>query len=261
MTTLAAESVCFRYGDRAVLDGVSLTVAAGELVGLVGPNGAGKSTLVRLLAGVEPPHAGRVQLDGRPLGNRSRRELARAIALVPQDPHVEFPFTALEVVLMGRAPYLRGLGFASAVDVSTARAALAALGLVGFDARGLDTLSGGERQRVFLARALVQEPQVLLLDEPTTHLDLRHQSAILDVVRRRVRAQGLAAVAVLHDLNLAAVACDRLVLLAEGRIVADGAAAAVLTADRIARVFGARVYVGRHERADVPVVLPLPLDT
>jgi iron complex transport system ATP-binding protein len=114
---------------------------------------------------------------------------------------------------------------------------------------------------VFLARALVQEPQVLLLDEPTTHLDLRHQSAILDVVRRRVRAQGLAAVAVLHDLNLAAVACDRLVLLAEGRIVADGAATAVLTADRIARVFGARVYVGRHERADVPVVLPLPLDT
>ena len=261
MTTLTAESVRFGYGARVVLGGVSLTVAAGELVGLVGPNGAGKSTLVRLLAGVEPPHGGHVRLDGRPLRSRSRRELAQTVALVPQDPHVEFPFTVLEVVLMGRAPYLRGLGFAAAGDVTTARAALASLGLAGFEARGLDTLSGGERQRVFLARALVQEPQVLLLDEPTTHLDLRHQSTILDVVRRRVRAQGLAAVTVLHDLNLAAVACDRLVLLDAGQIVADGVAATVLTADRIARVFGARVYVGRHERADAPVVLPLPLDT
>ena len=255
---VVAGSVGFAYGARTVLADVSVAVAAGELVGLIGPNGAGKSTLVRLLAGVIAPHGGEVRLDGRSLRSQTRREIARAVAFVPQDPRVEFPFTVLEVVLMGRAPYLTGLGFASAEDVATARATLTGLGLGGLEARDLDALSGGERQRVFLARALVQEPRVLLLDEPTTHLDLRHQATILDVVRARVRGQGVAAVAVLHDLNLAAVACDRLVLLAQGRVVADGTAAEVLTRERIARVFGARVHVGRHERTDAPVVLPLP---
>ncbi|MGH7895574.1 MAG: ABC transporter ATP-binding protein, partial [Candidatus Binatia bacterium] len=226
---LAAETLRFGYGSERVLDDVSFAVAAGELVGVIGPNGAGKSTLVRLLAGVLAPWRGRVLLDGRPLRERSRREIARAMALVPQDPRVEFPFSVLEVVLMGRAPYLAGLGFASAGDVALARAILSRLELGGLEARGLDALSGGERQRVFLARALVQDPTVLLLDEPTTHLDLRHQAAILEVVRGRVRRDGLAAVAVLHDLNLAAMACDRLVLLAEGRVAAAGTAAEVLT--------------------------------
>jgi iron complex transport system ATP-binding protein len=255
---LEAREVTFAYDGRRVVDALSLAVGRGELVGVVGPNGAGKTTLVRLLAGVLAPHAGTIALDGRALAERSRRELARALALVPQDPRVEFPFTALEVVLMGRAPYLSGLGFAAGRDVALARAALERLGLHDVEERPLDALSGGERQRVFLARALVQEPRVLLLDEPTTHLDLRHQTTILEVVRERVRSAGLAAIAVLHDLNLAAMACDRLVLLASGRVAASGAAADVLTSDRLAAVFGARVHVGRHERADAPMVLPLP---
>jgi cobalamin transport system ATP-binding protein len=256
---MEARGLGFRYGGRAVLDDVSVAVGAGEVVGVVGPNGAGKTTLVRLLAGVVAPHAGTVLLDGTPLAGRPRRALARAVAMVPQDPRVEFPFTALEVVLMGRAPYLAGLGFARAPDVALARAALARLGLAGLEERTLDALSGGERQRVFLARALVQEPRVLLLDEPTTHLDLRHQATILAVVRARVRAKGLGAVAVLHDLNLAAMACDRLVLLAGGRVVAAGTADEVLTAERLAAAFGAAVHVARHERADVPAVLPMPI--
>jgi iron complex transport system ATP-binding protein len=255
---LRAEGVARAYGARAVLASVDLVVRPGELVGLIGPNGAGKTTLVRLLSGVTPPDAGRVLLDGRPIGAWAPRERARSIAVVPQDPHVEFPFTVLEIVLMGRAPYLEGLGFATARDLAIARGALARLDLHGLEDRRLDALSGGERQRVFLARALVQEPRVLLLDEPTTHLDLRHQAAILEVVRDGVRRRGLAALAVLHDLNLAAVACDRLVLLAGGRVVAEGTAADVLRRDTIERAYGASVHVGTHGQADVPTILPLP---
>jgi iron complex transport system ATP-binding protein len=256
---LEADGLGHAYGGRAVLHDVGLTLGAGELVGLIGPNGAGKSTLVRLLAGITTPQQGEVRLAGEPLRSYGRRALARAIAFVPQDPRIEFPFNVLEVVLMGRAPYLTGLGFATATDVELARAALAQLELDGLESRDLDSLSGGERQRVFLARALVQDPRVLLLDEPTTHLDLRHQATILEVVRRRVRTEGLGAVAVLHDLNLAAIACDRLVLLAAGRIAAAGTAAAVLTSERLAAVFGARVCVERLDGSGRPAVLPLAL--
>jgi iron complex transport system ATP-binding protein len=255
---LAAEGVAFHYGASPVFSEVSVALAAGELVGLIGPNGAGKTTLVRLLAGVVAPDAGRVLLDGEPIGRLSRNARARAIAFVPQDPRVEFPFTALEVVLMGRAPYLSGLGFATSRDVTLARAALARLELAGLEDRTLEALSGGERQRVFLARALVQEPRALLLDEPTTHLDLRHQATLLEVVREGIRERGLTAMAVLHDLNLAAVTCDRIVLLAGGGIVAAGAARDVLTREIIERAFGARVYVGMHGGADAPAVLPVP---
>jgi iron complex transport system ATP-binding protein len=257
-TGLAGEALAFAYDGRRVLDGVDVAIAPGELVGVIGPNGAGKTTLVRILAGVTRPSAGRVMLGARPLDAWSRRERARAVALVPQDPRVEFPFTVLEVVLMGRAPHLTGLGFAGADDVRIARAALARLGLDGFEARQLDTLSGGERQRVFLARALAQDPAVLLLDEPTTHLDLRHQTEILDVVRDGVRQRALAALVVLHDLNLAAVACDRLVLLAGGTIVAAGPPRDVLTRELIEQAFATPVYVRPHDLAGVPAILPLP---
>jgi iron complex transport system ATP-binding protein len=255
---LAGERLTFAYDGRTVLGAVDVVVAPGELVGVIGPNGAGKTTLVRLLAGVLRPSAGRVVLGERPLDAWSRRDRARAVALVPQDPRVEFPFTVLEVVLMGRAPHLTGLGFAGADDVRRARAALGRLGLEGLEARHLDTLSGGERQRVFLARALAQDPTVLLLDEPTTHLDLRHQTEILDVVRAGVRERALAALVVLHDLNLAAVACDRLALLAGGRVVATGAPGDVLTRPLIEQAFATGVHVRRHDLANVPAILPLP---
>jgi ABC-type cobalamin/Fe3+-siderophores transport system ATPase subunit len=257
---LRGEGLALAYDGVAVLDGVDVVVAPGELLGLIGPNGAGKTSLVRLLAGLGAPDRGRVLLDGRALADWSRRERARTIALVPQDPRVEFPFTVLEIVLMGRAPYLTGLGFAGPDDVHRARTALARLGLEGLEARRLDALSGGERQRVFLARALAQDPAVLLLDEPTTHLDLRHQTEILDVVREGVRQRGLAALAVLHDLNLAAVSCDRLVLLAKGKVAAKGTPSEVLTQEAIERAFATRVHVRRHDLTEVPAILPLPRD-
>jgi len=257
---LRGEGLALAYDGRAVLDGVDVVVAPGELLGVIGPNGAGKTSLVRLLAGGATPDGGRVVLGGRSLSEWSRRERAQTIALVPQDPRVEFPFTVLEIVLMGRAPYLTGLGFAGADDLRRAHAALARLGLEGLEARRLDALSGGERQRVFLARALAQDPAVLLLDEPTTHLDLRHQTEILDVVREGVRQRGLTALAVLHDLNLAAVSCDRLVLLAKGKVAAVGTPSEVLTQEAIERAFATRVHVRRHDLSNVPAILPLPRD-
>jgi iron complex transport system ATP-binding protein len=257
VSLLAMEGACFRYGPRTVLDRVDLAVAAGEMLGLIGPNGAGKSTLVRLLAGIEHPDEGAVRLDGRPLTAWTRAERARRVALVPQDPRVEFPYTVLEVVLMGRSPHLSALALPGRRDLEIARAALARLEVGELEARRMDELSGGERQRVFLARALAQEPAVLLLDEPTTHLDLRHQTQLHDVARTRCR-EGVAVLTVLHDLNLAAAYCDRVVLLAGGRVVREGTPVDVLEAATLERAFGTRVWVGRHEITHAPVVLPVP---
>lgn len=254
---LAVEGVSFAYGPRAVLCDIDLTLAPGELLGLIGPNGSGKTTLVRILAGLLAPAAGSVRVDGRLLQAYRRGELARRLAVVPQDASIDFPFTALEVVLMGRAPYLGALGFPGAHDLSVARAAMLRLDVADLEERPLDQLSGGERQRVLLARALAQEPDLLLLDEPTTHLDLRHQAGVHDVVRALGRERGLGTVTVLHDLNLAAMYCDRLALLAGGRIVAAGPPAAVLTAETLSDAYATAVYVGWNETTG-PVVLPIP---
>ncbi len=256
---LEATGVAFAYGGRAVLADVDLTLAPGELLGLIGPNGSGKTTLVRILAGLLAPSAGTVRVDGKALGSFRRMELARRLAVVPQDVTIEFPFTALEVVLMGRAPHLGALGFPRTHDLAVARAAMDRLDVAGLDDRPLDRLSGGERQRVLLARALAQEPDVLLLDEPTTHLDLKHQAGVHDVVRALGRERGVGTISVLHDLNLAAMYCDRLVLLAGGRVAASGAPMDVLTADRLSAAYGTDVAVGWNE-ATGPVVLPVPAD-
>jgi len=257
VSLLAAEGVRFEYGLRTVLDGVDLVLEPGEMLGLIGPNGAGKSTLVRLLAGIVHPAAGSVRLDGRPLSQWTRSERARRLALVPQDPRVEFPYTVLEVVLMGRSPHLSTLALPGRHDLDVARAALARLEVAELEARRMEELSGGERQRVFLARALAQEPAILLLDEPTTHLDLRHQTQLHDVARERCHQAGVGVVSVLHDLNLAAAYCDRLVLLAAGRVAATGSPTDVLVPAVLEPAFGARVLVQRHAVTGRPVVLPI----
>lgn len=255
---LAGEGLCWDYGRGTVLDGVTIAVGAGELVGVIGPNGSGKTTLVRLLAGVLRPRAGTVTLEGRPLTALRRRAIARRLAVVPQDSATEFPFTALEVVLMGRTPHLPPLAFPGPEDLAIARRAMERLDVAALEARPLAQCSGGERQRVLLARALAQEPAVLLLDEPTTHLDLRHQTGIYGTLRALARTRGTAALSVLHDLNLAGLYCDRLVLLAHGRVAAEGAPADVLVAPRLAEAYGVPVHVTRHGATGTPVVLPLP---
>jgi iron complex transport system ATP-binding protein len=258
MPLVEAAGLRFEYGSRRVLDAVDVALDAGEMVGVIGPNGAGKSTLVRLLAGILRPSAGALRLRGRPLHAWNGRERARAVAVVSQDPRVDFPYTVLEVVLMGRAPHMSAMALAGPRDLEVARGALRLLEVADLEARSIDELSGGERQRVFLARALAQEPRVLLLDEPTTHLDLRHQTRLHDVARHRCRDDGLAVLTVMHDVNLAAAYCDRLILLDGGRVACAGPPAAVLDGAVLERVFGTRLWVGRHALTQAPVVLPLP---
>ena len=250
-----AEAVPFSYGERPALHGVSFTARAGELVALVGPNGAGKSTLLRLAAGLLAPSAGRVRVGGLEAHSAPRRALARICALVPQEPRAPWPFTVREAVMMGRAPHQGLLAVPGPFDHGAVEGALRACDLVDLADRRLDELSGGERRRVFFARALAQEPRVLLLDEPTAFLDLAHQVAAMEMARLAARG-GLCVVAVLHDLNLAAAAADRIVVMSRGRAVAEGPAADVLTAERVEAVWGIPVWRGRDEASGAPVVLP-----
>jgi iron complex transport system ATP-binding protein len=254
---LVATDVEFAYGDVTALRGLSLSLEPGAFVGVVGPNGSGKSTLVRILAGYLRPRRGSVRLGSRELRRLSDRERARRIAVVPQETPPAFDFTALEVVLMGRAPHLPALGVESPHDRAIAREAMRRTGTEAFAARPLGTLSGGERQRVLLARALAQQTPVLLLDEPTAHLDLSHQIQALQLLHALHSEQGATVLAVLHDLNLAALYCDRLALLSEGRLAAEGPPEEVLTAERMAAVYGARVWCERHPVTGKPYILPI----
>jgi iron complex transport system ATP-binding protein len=245
----------FHYGATVALEEVSLTARAGEFLGLVGPNGAGKSTLVRLVAGLAAPSRGTVRLAGLDPSRAPRRAVARLCALVPQEPRVAWPFTVREAVMMGRAPRQGLLALPGPLDRGAVQGALEACDLVRLAGRRLDALSGGERRRVFFARALAQEPRVLLLDEPTAFLDLGHQVAAMRMAQVAARG-GLCVIAVLHDLNLAAAACDRLVVLARGRVVAEGTPAEVLTAERVREVWEVPVWRGENGATGAPVVLP-----
>jgi iron complex transport system ATP-binding protein len=247
--------VSFRYGAALALEDASLAARSGEFVGLLGPNGAGKSTLVRLVAGLLAPARGTVRLAGFDPARAPRREVARTCALVPQEPRLTWPFTVREVVMMGRAPRQGLLALPGPLDHGAVQGALRACDLVELADRRIDALSGGERRRVFFARALAQEPRVLLFDEPTAFLDLGHQVAAMRMAQAAARG-GLCVVAVLHDLNLAAAACDRLVVMSRGRVVAEGAPAEVLTRDRVREVWNVEVWRGDNGSSGAPVVLP-----
>ena len=256
MTKLDAEGVTAGYGQRAVLRECTLAIARGEVVAIVGPNGAGKSTLLRVLAGLLRPSAGSVRLDGVDIGTLRRRDVARRIAVVPQIFDTLFPFTVREVVALGRTARLGTFGGASRDDAAAVDRALTDLDLTDLASRRIDRLSGGERQRAVLAMALAQETDVLLLDEPTVHLDPAHQVAMLRLVRNLACVRGFAVAAVLHDLNLAASMATRIAVLAEGRVVCDATPETVISAGLIRDVFGPGLAVGRHDGR--PVVLPVP---
>jgi iron complex transport system ATP-binding protein len=258
---LCCEQVSFAYGAVEVLSAISCEVSAGEILGLLGPNGSGKSTLVRLMSGVRAPRTGRVTYDGRDLQTYARDELARAIAVVPQETTIELPFSVLEVVLMGRSPYLGKFGFESAHDLAVAQRAMEHTGVAALATREVHALSGGERQRVILARALAQEPRVLLLDEPTAFLDIKHQVAVYDLIKQLSHEQGLAVVAILHDLNLAALYCDRLALLKAGRVFCQGVPDQVLTYANIKAVYETEVYIDLNTLTGKVQILPLDADT
>ncbi|GAA1093428.1 ABC transporter ATP-binding protein [Streptomyces javensis] len=236
---LRADRVSRRTDGRLIVDGITLTLRPGETVGLLGPNGSGKSTLLRLLAGVLAPSAGVVTMDGRALPQVGRRATARRIATVEQHAHTQTELTVREVVALGRIPHRRAWASASAADARAVDAALERSGLADRAGQSWHTLSGGERQRTQIARALAQEPRELLLDEPTNHLDIQHQLDLLDLVV----SLPIATVIALHDLNLAAMYCDRLLVLREGRVVAEGTPGDVLTPALIKRVYGVEADV------------------
>jgi iron complex transport system ATP-binding protein len=252
---IAAAGVSFAYGARVVLRDVTFAVAPGARVALAGPNGSGKSTLLALLAGTRRPRAGTITVAGRPIGSWERRALACRVAVVPQETEVAFPYTVAEMVLMGRAPHRPPLGLEGPRDVAIAERVMAETGILDLAGRRITALSGGERQRVIVARALAQEPEILLLDEPTTHLDIRHAVEILDLVAAASRSRGVTVVAVLHDLTSAALWFDRLVFLRDGAIVADGPPRTTITAETIARVYDAEVRVD-VDAEGVPAVRP-----
>jgi iron complex transport system ATP-binding protein len=247
--------VSFAYGTRTVLRDVTLTVARGSMLALAGPNGSGKSTLLALLAGTRRPQQGTIAVHGRASASYDRRALARLVAVVPQDTSVTFPYTVAEMVLMGRAPHRPPLGLEGARDVAIAEQAMAETGILALADRRVTELSGGERQRVIVARALAQEPAVLLLDEPTTHLDIRHAIEIFDLVAAVNRTRRVTVVAVLHDLTSAALHFDRIAFLRDGRLVADGPPRTIITAATIAEVFDADVRVDVDEEG-VPAIRP-----
>lgn len=257
---LAIDSVTFEFGDgcRLAVADVSLTLSAGRFIGLLGPNGSGKTTLLRLAAGLLQPQRGIVRLDGRPLGAVGRAGIARRLALLPQQPVVPEAFTGWDVVLAGRTPHFGNLRGPTRVDDSVVSRALTLVNAEYLADRRAGEMSGGEQQRLLLARALAQEPAVLLLDEPTSHLDLAHQLSLLDLALHLARNEGLALLGVFHDLNLAAEYCDEIAMMHDGCIVAYGPPREVLTPASIRAVFGVEASIVAHPRSGRPVVLLPP---
>jgi iron complex transport system ATP-binding protein len=257
---LQADNVSFGYRSRGSgfeLRDVTLRIPKGSLTALVGPNGGGKTTLVSLLAGVLRPEHGRVLLDGADLATLSRREIARRVAVVPQETHPAFEYTAMEMVLMGRHPHLGPLAVEGPRDIEIAREALAATGTAALAERSYVTLSGGEKQRVIIASALAQSPDLLLLDEPTASLDLAYQLEIASLLAGLNRARGVTLVLATHDLNLAAALCTHVVMIRAGSVLAEGATASVLTAAGVRELYGVEADVRFHPDAGHLTVVPI----
>ena len=250
--------VSFSYSDSFALHHINLKVGDAERIALLGPNGSGKTTILKLAAGVLTPKEGEILLGERNIKRLSRREVAQRVAVVPQYSYMPFAFSVEEVVMLGRTPFIRTFTGETERDYRAAKHALELTDMENLRTRFFNELSGGERQKVILAMALAQQPRLLLLDEPTAHLDIKHQVEILQLVRNLNEEQGTTIVAAMHDLNLASLYFHRLVLLKEGSIFADGTPNEVLTPQLIQEVFSASVQVGQHPLANVPYVVILP---
>lgn len=256
---LWADNVSFRYAPEAplVVDGVTVRLAAGALTGILGPNGSGKTTLLRLLSGTRRPTSGRVRLDERSLDELSRRDIARQIAVVPQETELAFEYTAIEIVLMGRHPHLGLFAVEGPDDIRIAQDAMASTGTSHLANRAFHQLSGGEKQRVVIAAALAQSATLLLLDEPTASLDLGYQLEVSSLLERLNREQGVTMALSTHDLNLAASICRELILMRDGRVIATGATADVLTPENVQRLYDVEADVHVHGTTGHVTVVPV----
>ncbi len=246
------QSIFFQYRQTWVLQGVTFQVSKGDFIGVIGPNGSGKTTLLKVLSHEVTPQRGSVLLDGVPLKKLHRSGIARRIAVVPQETHFLFPFSALEVVLMGRTPYLGHHLFESKKDLDVATGVMEQTETLSLADRPIDELSGGERKRVFIARALAQEPEVILLDEPTANLDIHHQVDFLDLISALNRETGLTILMASHDMNIASEFCRSLLLLQGGVLKKMGSPGEVITRENIEHVYGCDVWVDQHPVSGTP---------
>ena len=260
MQGLHVEHVNLGDPHRVLLENVNLKIKCGEILGIIGPNGAGKSTLIRTLSRFLPPLCGQIYLDGKGLNSLSQRELSRLIAVVPQNAIIPELFSAMDLVLMGRTPHLGLFSHEGEKDLEITRRVMQLTDTLHPANRIIKELSGGEKQRLLLARALAQEPKILLLDEPVANLDINHQVETLNLLRGLAHEQGLAVIIALHDLNLAVQYCDRLAILHNHRIQYEGKPETVVSAEVIREIFGAEVLIVPHPLNNLPVALVLPHD-
>ncbi len=255
-TMLNVEKVCFSYNGKEILHEVSLQIHSGEVLAVVGPNGAGKTTLIRAISGVLSPQKGLIQVAGMDITKLNPMQRARHLAVVPQARELPSTFTVFQTVMLGRTPYLGWLGKAAPKDEQIVQRVLRSTQLEDLAERQIGELSGGEQQRVLLARALAQNTPLLLLDEPTAHLDLQHQSHLLSLVRQTVAQCGLAVLLAIHDLNLVGLYADRALLLVNGEVLSMGTPAEVLTKSNLERAYQVSVEVIPHPKYGTPLILP-----
>jgi iron complex transport system ATP-binding protein len=255
MLSLRLDNVSLGYGKQTVLRNISFEAGPGEMLGIIGPNGSGKSTLIRGITRIIEPSCGNIFLDGSNIYDMNRQKLAQLVSVVPQNPTLPESFTALEVVLMGRTPHLGLLRYEGKKDLTIVKSAMKATQTLAFADRRVGELSGGERQRLTIARALSQEPKIILMDEPTANLDINYQIETLDLARQLCRKQKLIVVVTLHDLNLASQYCDRLIVLSDGTVYCQGIPQTVINAKTIKDVYGAEVCVYPHPVNQLPATL------
>jgi iron complex transport system ATP-binding protein len=254
VASIDATQISFRYTDQWVIEDLSFHVEDGEFWGIIGPNGSGKTTLLKMLHGLFNPQRGKVFIDGEELRRMKRSDIAKKIAVVPQEHQINFPFTSLEVVLMGRSPYLGRIQFERRYDFEVAERAMKLTNTLHFAPRSINELSGGERQRVFIARALAQEPEIILFDEPTSNLDINHQVEFYELISRLNQEKNLTILAVSHDINLASEYCRKMLLLKAGRIFKMGSPREVVAEEHITRAYESRVLVDENPVTGSPRV-------
>ncbi len=254
MFIITVTDVDFRYNNILALKGISFDVRRGEFLGVIGPNGSGKTTLIRVIDGILVPEKGVVSVNDNVIRQMKRRDIARLIAVVPQDFPMVFPFSVIEIVMMGRSPHLGMFRFEGETDLGIVRGAMEMTSTLPLANRSMDSLSGGERQRVLIARALAQEPEVILLDEPTAFLDIKYQKELFDLMKILNRERKLTVLAVTHDINLAAAYCDRVMLLKEGSIHSLGVPSEIITEANIREVYETDVLVDVNPLNGLPRV-------
>lgn len=254
---IEAVDLKFSYGENIILDGISFSIEKGTFVSIIGPNGSGKTTLLKNMSGVLHPSEGSVKFQGVDIWDYKKRELARHVAYVPQSTHVDFDFTVMDVVLMGRSPYMGSFQSETYEDIKTAEDAMNMVNVLKLKDKKITRISGGERQRVLIACALAQTPEVIMLDEPVSNLDIQYQVEVLGTLKRLCRTKGMTALVVLHDLNLSAEYSDTVILLNKGRLQYFGSPEDVMTKTNIEKAYNTAVYMTKNPVSGKPHIIPI----